>query len=78
MCVRACDACVRVAARGRDSEQSIKERVARSKQLEPVGPFVIDVVNEGTKEEGIANLVCSSARVCLSVLSVCLPACLPA
>ncbi len=47
----------RLTARGRDSEQSIKERVARSKKLEPTGPFVLDVVNEGTREEGIGALV---------------------
>eukprot|EP01043_Picozoa_sp_COSAG02_P017561 COSAG02_NODE_798_length_17086_cov_72.770295_8_plen_406_part_00 len=47
----------RLTARGRDSEQSIKERVARSKKLEPTGPFVLDVVNEGTREEGIDALV---------------------
>jgi hypothetical protein len=47
----------RLSARGRDSEESIKERIARSKKLEPTGPFVIDVVNEGTKEEGIMGVV---------------------
>lgn len=47
----------RLTARGRDSEQSIRERVARSKKLEPTGPFVLDVVNEGTREEGIGALV---------------------
>ena len=47
----------RLTARARDSVESIKERIARSKMLEPNGPFVIDVVNEGTREEGIQGVV---------------------
>ena len=47
----------RLTARARDSVESIKERIARSKMLEPNGPYVIDVVNEGMREEGVQGVV---------------------
>lgn len=48
----------RLLARGRESSmEQVQERVRTAKAKTPKGSFVIDIINESTKEEGIGQVV---------------------
>jgi hypothetical protein len=47
----------RLLGRGRESEVEVAKRVGRAKEGEPVGPHVIQVINEASRADGVEKVV---------------------
>ena len=47
----------RLSSRGRESDEEIRQRIRRAFEVTPRGEHVVEILNEGTIEEGVDALL---------------------